>query len=688
MLLPPPNVTGTLHLGHALTVSVQDVLARWYRMHGYNVLWVPGTDHAGIATQVVVEKLLKQKNNCTRHDLGRDRFVEEVWKWKEKKGQRITEQLKMLGASLDWSRQFFTMDEKQSLAVAQAVVTLWEKGLLYKSDSLVNWSCNLRSAISDIEVDHLSISGPTQVNIPGYDKPVTFGQLINFAYKLHDVEEEIVVSTTRVETMLGDVAVAVHPNDLRYQAYVGKKLYNPLNGRYIPVIQDESVDPKFGTGAVKITPAHNHTDFEIAKKNNLPVIPIINEDGLLNSSCGKFSGLKRFEAREQILNALGSMGLLRGIQDHDMQLPICSRSGDVIELIVKPQWFVKCKEMAEIASAAVKSGSLTIEPYNFSQQWCAWLDNIRDWCISRQLWWGHRLPIYHCRGEEGSIYVGAADDIEAMKKAQNVLLGKIDIERETDVLDTWFSSALLPFTAFGWPKESTELKLCYPLSMMVTGHDIMFFWVARMVMLGSCLTGKLPFEKIMLHGIICDSQGRKMSKSLGNVIDPEDIINGSTIEKLKQKVDDSHKNGILSKRESELASASLEEQFPQGIPECGRDALRFTLLSYKIKSHYINFNVPDCYANRLFCNKIWQAWRFSCEWAKNLSPNIDTLSKPEPKNLMDKWILSKLSVAVNIINASIPNGDFHKSTTAIRDFLYSDLCDVYLVCPLIFPLNN
>nr|CAD7403623.1 unnamed protein product [Timema cristinae] len=710
LVLPPPNVTGTLHLGHALTCTIQDVLARWHRMRGEQVLWVPGTDHAGISTQVIVEKKLLKERGLTRHDLGREKFLQEVWKWREDKSRAIKEQLRKLGASLDWSRETFTMDAKQCDAVKEAFMRLFEAGLVYRANSLVNWSCVLQSAISDIEVEHRHFSGSTLCKVPGYDDPVEFGVISDFAYKLCDrgsvwfnfagfivLDGEIVVSTTRIETMLGDVAVAVHPSDMRYKHLQGVHLWHPFQHRKIPLIFDEVVDVNFGTGivelalrsrcyntvrvdhttarklllfgtgivgltvqarcdstvrsghttarklllfgtgivavalwlrcdstacsgntlegkllvfrtgAVKITPAHDMIDLEVSKRHGLDSISVITEEGRMESNCGVYSGMKRFEARSKLLEDLHTLKLFRGKRDHSVQVPFCTRSEDVVELLLKPQWFIRCKQMAEEAAAAVQDGQLQLEPAYTEKIWYNWLYNNRDWCVSRQLWWGHRIPMYHCQIEDKStrpheLWVAALSEDHARKKAtlqlhlDDTQTHKLIVVQDEDVLDTWFSSALFPFSALGWPDQARyplfqdqDYRQFYPLSVLETGHDILFFWVARMVMLGARLTHQIPFQKVLLHGILCDAHGRKMSKSLGNVISPENVITGISLEELQQQSHASVEAGLLSQEECDKAVSGQAKLFPKGIPECGTDALRFTLASHNVKSTSITF---------------------------------------------------------------------------------------------------
>eukprot|EP00095_Tigriopus_kingsejongensis_P000951 maker-scaffold360_size197209-snap-gene-0.41 protein:Tk00951 transcript:maker-scaffold360_size197209-snap-gene-0.41-mRNA-1 annotation:"hypothetical protein DAPPUDRAFT_328232" len=498
LLLPPPNVTGTLHLGHALTATIQDILVRWKRMDGYRVMWVPGSDHAGIATQAVVEKHLRKKGIQAR-DLGRDKFLAEVGQWRHAKGDLIFHQLTQLGASLDWRRTTFTLDPSHCLAVNEAFVCLFERGLIYRALAPVNWSPQLQSAISDIEVTHVSVEKKTRLTLPGYERPVEFGQIFDIAYLVDGSSEEIVISTTRPETILGDVAVAVHPNDPRWLHLVGQKLRHPFRDELIPVIADSYVDPDFGTGALKITPAHDQNDFAIGQRHNLPLMEVIDETGCINLAQSPFHGLPRFTARWKIIEALKSQGLFRCVKAHKMLVPTCSRSGDVIEKLVKPQWFVKCDQMAERARKSASDGSLAFHPASYHNVWEHWLGNIQDWCISRQLWWGHRIPVWRCQSGGDSTWIAARNEEEAHVKAVAQMRGssspEFELHQEEDVLDTWFSSALLPFANFGWPHgESNPDRGGFPNSLMETGHDILFFWVARMVMLSQELTQQLPFK--------------------------------------------------------------------------------------------------------------------------------------------------------------------------------------------------
>lgn len=680
MIFPPPNVTGHLHIGHALTATIQDVLIRWKRSRNFDVKWIYGTDHAGIATQVVVEKTLFKKYNKTRNEIGREAFLEEVWKWKNEKGNEISKDLKRLGVSFNWDMEYFTMDKKHTTAVNEAFINLFEKGLIYRDATLINHSCALESSISEIEVENLEISGKTYISVPNYDKNIAVGLLTDIAYKVVNSEEEIIVSTTRPETMLGDSAVAVHPDDHRYSHLRGIKLWHPYRNEEIPLIFDESVNREFGTGAVKITPAHDRNDFEVGKRHNLKNIKVFTDSGLIRDEFKDFSKLPRFHAREKIINDLTNKGLLRGTKDHSMILPICSRSKDIIELMLKPQWFVNCQEMSKRAVEVVENKTLKIIPDTFEREWFRWLRNCNDWCISRQLWWGHRIPVYKITENENEFWIAAnsEEEVRGKIKLKNPDLRNYSIERDPDVLDTWFSSALLPFSLFGWPNKIDSNN--FPLSVMETGHDILFFWVARMVMLSMELTGKIPFNNILLHGILCDAFGRKMSKSLGNVISPNQIINGATLSDLKNETEEAVKLGILSKKELKKSLDGQRKMFPNGIQECGVDSLRFTLCTQNLKQHFINFDVNECITNKLFFNKIWQATKFSINYADKKGVLVTDVKDVDEKllNYMDLWILSRLGNTIETINQCMENYNFHLATAALKNFLYFNFCNVYL----------
>ncbi|KAI5620474.1 valine--tRNA ligase [Silurus asotus] len=687
MCIPPPNVTGSLHLGHALTNAIQDCLTRWHRMRGETTLWNPGCDHAGIATQVVVEKKLMRERGMTRHDLGRENFITEVWKWKNEKGDRIYHQLKKLGSSLDWDRACFTMDPKLSYAVQEAFIRMHEEGVIYRSKRLVNWSCTLNSAISDIEVDKKELTGRTLLPVPGYKEKVEFGVLVSFSYKIEGSDEEVVVATTRIETMLGDTAVAVHPNDSRYQHLKGKVAVHPFCDRKLPIVFDDFVDMNFGTGAVKITPAHDHNDYEVGERHKLPFINILDENGFLINVPPPFLGMKRFEARKAVLQALKDRGQFKEIKDNPMVVPVCSRSKDIVEPLLKPQWYVNCGEMGKQAADAVRNGELKIIPEHHLKTWFNWMDNIRDWCISRQLWWGHRIPAYFVTvndlsvkaGEDvdGHYWVSGRSAEEAQEKAAkrfNVTVDKISLRQDEDVLDTWFSSGIFPFSIFGWPNENEDLNVFYPGTLLETGHDILFFWVARMVMMGLKLTGKLPFKEVYLHAVVRDAHGRKMSKSLGNVIDPLDVITGISLEGLHAQLKDSN----LDTLEIEKAKQGQKSDYPTGIPECGTDALRFALCAYTSQGRDINLDVNRILGYRHFCNKLWNAVKFAM---RTLGEGFVPWEKAQlcgSEGVSDRWILSRLCAAVALCGNGFQAYDFPAITTAIYNFWLYELCDVYL----------
>ncbi|XP_044258532.1 valine--tRNA ligase [Tribolium madens] len=687
IVIPPPNVTGSLHLGHALTNAIQDSIVRWHRMRGETTLWNPGCDHAGIATQVVVEKKLWRDEKKTRHDIGREGFISKVWEWKEEKGDRIYHQLKKLGSSFDWDRAQFTMNPRLSRAVTEAFVRLHEEGYIYRANRLVNWSCTLKSAISDIEVDKIEIPGRTFLSVPGYDEKIEFGVLVSFAYKIDGSDEIIVVATTRIETMLGDTAVAVHPEDARYKHLHGKQVIHPFCDRKLPIVLDEFVERDFGTGAVKITPAHDPNDYEVGKRHNLPFITIFDDKGYICGDYGKFTGMKRFQARKAVIEELKQLGLYVETKNNPMVVPVCSRSKDIIEPMLKPQWYVKCDEMAAKAVEAVNSGELKIIPEMHIKTWHYWMNGIRDWCISRQLWWGHRIPAYYATlksqggkpgsdADDHSRWISGRTEAEARDKAAklfNTTPDDVILTQDEDVLDTWFSSGLFPFSIFGWPDETEDLRIFYPTSLLETGHDILFFWVARMVFFGQKLLGKLPFKEVYLHPIVRDAHGRKMSKSLGNVIDPMDVIKGITLEELHQQLYGSN----LDPSEIEKAKAGQKRDYPEGIPECGTDALRFALCAM-CSGRDINLDILRVQGYRFFCNKIWNATKFALTYFSDdfQAPTSGELVGNE--KVMDLWMLSRLAAAVRDANHGFLHYEFPTATTAIYNVWLYELCDVYL----------
>ncbi|XP_047460338.1 valine--tRNA ligase, mitochondrial [Mugil cephalus] len=683
LCIPPPNVTGTLHLGHALTVAVEDALVRWRRMQGYRVLWVPGCDHAGIATQAVVERKLLREKGKHRQDFTREEFLQEVWKWKNSKGEEIYHQLRMLGASLDWSRACFTMDPGFSRAVTTAFVKLCDSGLIYRSEGLVSWSCALESAISDIEVDAKELSGQTMLAVPGYENKVEFGTMYTFAYPVEGHDMEVAVSTTRPETMLGDVAVAVHPDDPRYEAVHGKQCRHPFTYRLLPIITDTMVDMELGTGAVKVTPAHDHTDFLLSQRHSLPRPTVIEGNGTMTSSCGEWlEGVKRFDARQLVVDALVEKKLFRGKTNHATTLPICSRSGDVIEPLLKKQWFVRCEEMAKNAIKAVDNGQLEIIPHYYTKTWKNWLSNISDWCISRQLWWGHQIPAYQVElpnstDKQEEQWVWGENEDEARQKAAvkyGVKPEAVTLTRDPDVLDTWFSSGLFPFAMLGWPEQTTDLQRFYPNSILETGSDLIFFWVARMVMLGTELTGQLPFKQVLFHSLVRDKYGRKMSKSLGNVIDPLDVIHGVSLERLQEKV----KEGNIDPKEQLVAMEAQKKDFPKGIPQCGTDALRFALCSHKMQGEDISLSISQVLSCRHFCNKIWQTLRFTLGVLGDNTTPVGTLEETTPLSSMDRWICSRLHSTVAQCEKALEAYELHIVTSALYSFWVHNLCDVYM----------
>ena len=608
IVMPPPNVTGQLHMGHALDSTLQDILTRYKRMQGYAALWLPGTDHAGIATQIKVEEELRLKEGLTRYDLGREKFLERVWEWKNKYGDRIVEQQKVLGASCDWDRSAFTMDEIRAKSVRETFCELYEKGLIYKGSRIINWCPKCRTALSDAEVEYK-------------DMPGSFWYV---RYPIEDSDEEFIIATTRPETMLGDSGVAVHPDDERYKHLVGKNAILPLVGRRLPIVADEYVELGFGTGAVKMTPCHDPNDYEVGLRHGLEQILCIDEDAKIING-GKYNGMDRYEARKAIVADLEEQGYLVKVEPYNHNVGCCYRCGTVVEPLTSPQWFVKMKPLAEAAIEVVKDGRIKFVPERFTKTYMNWMENVHDWCISRQLWWGHRIPAWYC-DDCGKITVSRTDVCECEH------CGSKNVHQEEDVLDTWFSSALWPFSTMGWPEKTPELDYWYPTSVMVTGYDIIFFWVARMIFSGMEQMKKEPFHTVFIHGLVRDSQGRKMSKSLGNGIDP----------------------------------LEMAEKY-------GADALRFNLITGNSPGNDMRFYVEKCEAMRNFCNKIWNASRFVM---MNLSVEDNHL--PEALETEDKWILSKLNRVIKEVCDNMDSFELGVAAGKIYDFIWDDYCDWYI----------
>ncbi|KAI0124004.1 tRNA synthetases class I-domain-containing protein [Xylariales sp. AK1849] len=679
--LPPPNVTGALHCGHALANTLQDTLIRWSRMSGHTTLWVPGCDHAGISTQSVVEKMLWKKEKKTRMELGRDAFTQLVWDWKHDYHQRINNAQRLMGGSMDWSREAFTMDETSTAGTMENFCRLYDEGYIYRSDRLVNWCSHLRTALSSLEVENKEIQGRTLLDVPGYDKKVAFGEMTHFKYPIDGTDATIEVATTRPETMLGDTGIAVHPDDQRYTHLVGQFARHPFTDRLLKIVADNYVDPNFGTGAVKLTPGHDYNDYQLGKRHDLAFINILNEDGTLNHEAGPiFQGQKRFDARYHVVEELTKLGLFVKKEPHAMTIPMCEKSKDIIEPIMKKQWWVKMRDMADSALKVVEEGQIKIAPESAKKMYQRWLTDIGDWCISRQLWWGHRIPAY-CVILEGmdvddeSHWVVGRTSEEARAKAEVMFPGKtFRLEQDPDCLDTWFSSGLWPMTTLGWPNtEHPDFKKFFPSSLLETGWDIMFFWVARMIMLSLKLTGSVPFTEVYCHSLIRDSEGRKMSKSLGNVIDPLDIIHGIDLDSLHAKL----LVGNLKETEITRATKYQKTAFPSGIPECGADALRFTLLSYTTGGGDISFDIKVMAAYRRFCNKIWQATKYVLgrlpeDFVPAARIDVANLSLPE------RWILHRMNSAVADVNNALEAREFSKSTQLTYQYFYDELCDVFI----------
>ncbi|KAL4936354.1 hypothetical protein BDV06DRAFT_216738 [Aspergillus oleicola] len=649
--IPPPNVTGALHCGHALGTALQDCLIRWHRMRGFTTLYLPGCDHASISTQSVIENMLWRREQKTRHDLGRAQFLNRALEWKEEYHSKITDVLRRLGGSFDWTREAFTMDENLSAAVTECFVRLHEEGYIYRSSRLVNWCVHFNTAISNLEVDNKELNGRTLLEVPGYERPVEFGVLTYFHYLVQGSKETIEIATSRPETMLGDTAVAVHPDDLRYKHLVGQKIQHPFVDRLLTIIADEYVDPDFGTGAVKITPAHDANDYAIGQRHGLPFINILNDDGTMNANAGKYAGRRRFDVRYAVVKDLQELGLYVKKESNPMKVPLCSKSKDIIEPVMKPQWWMGMRELADDALRVVRNGEITVQPDTARENYFRWLENITDWCLSRQLWWGHQIPAYFVdiKGQEAAadqtndtLWVAGRTEEEARKKAEVKFPNQsFTLRRDPDVLDTWFSAGLWPFSTLGWPRQTHDLENLFPTSMLETGWDILFFWVARMIMLSLKLTGKVPFKEVYCHSLIRDSEGRKMSKSLGNVIDPVDVMEGIGLQQLHDK----------------LLMGNLDPR------ELGGD---------------ISFDIKVMAGYRRFCNKIYQATKFLLGKIGDRFIPYTAIEKTGGKSLAERWMLHKLNTASKNINAALGEKEFSRAAQIVYQYWYDHLCDVFI----------
>jgi valyl-tRNA synthetase len=652
IMIPPPNVTGSLHMGHGFQQAIMDALIRYHRMRGDRTLWQVGTDHAGIATQMVVERQLEAQGS-SRHALGRAAFIEKVWEWKEQSGGTITRQLRRMGASTDWSRERFTMDPGLSAAVTEVFVRLHEEKLIYRGQRLVNWDPKLHTAISDLEVISEEESG----------------HLWHFRYPLADGSGSLTVATTRPETMLGDTAVAVHPDDERYRHLIGAEILLPLTGRRIPIIADTYVDPAFGSGCVKITPAHDFNDYEVGRRHQLPLINIFTADAAINDNApAAYRGLDRFDARKKIVADLAALGLVEKIEDHKLKVPRGDRSQVAIEPWLTDQWYVDAKRLAQPAIAAVENGAVRFVPQQYENMYFAWMRDIQDWCISRQLWWGHRIPAWY--SDAGEVYVGR-NETEVREKYR---LGDMPLRQDDDVLDTWFSSALWTFSTLGWPEQTEELQLFHPTSVLVTGFDIIFFWVARMIMMTLHFKGEVPFKTVYVHGLVRDAEGQKMSKSKGNVLDPIDLIDGIDLETLVRK----RTSGMMQPQLAAKVEKATRKQFPEGIAAYGTDALRFTYYSLASTGRDIKFDVGRIEGHRNFCNKIWNAARYVLSNCEGQDCGADNGDRDYTLSLADHWIISELQRAEQKVAQAIDAYRFDHAAQAAYEFIWNEYCDWYL----------